>query len=58
MIDNFLSFGYESLSCLIKKEFVFKLIDLMIVVLIRELESRFICIVKLKENNINEIGLL
>jgi cytochrome P450 len=58
MLDNFLLFGYGSLSCPAKKEFAPKLISLMVVVLVRELESRFACVAELNEDRIDEVGPL
>jgi Cytochrome P450 len=58
MMDNFLPFGYGSLSCPAKKEFAPKLIGLMVVVLVRELEGRFSCVAELDEDRIDGVGPL
>jgi Cytochrome P450 len=55
MMDNFLPFGYGSLSCPAKGEFAPKMIGLLVVVLVRELEGRFDCVADLEEDRIDGI---
>jgi Cytochrome P450 len=58
MMDNLLPFGYGILSCPAKKEFAPKLIALMVVVLLRELEGRFACVAESEEDRIDGPGPL
>lgn len=55
MMEHFLPFGYGSLSCPARGDFAPKLIGLIVVVLVQELEGRFDCVADLEEDRIDGV---